>query len=80
MMEKLYEKCNFSGIWLDMNEPANFCNGECSWYDKNADSPKDEYKHSPFDLPYMPGSPNPMYTDLKYKSMRNIIMFVIRHH
>ena len=31
MMEELHSKTRFTGIWLDMNEPANFCNGECDW-------------------------------------------------
>lgn len=29
MMTSLHDKTNFTGMWLDMNEPANFCNGEC---------------------------------------------------
>lgn len=33
-MEELHKNTNFSGMWLDMNEPANFCNGECTWVDK----------------------------------------------
>ena len=33
MMASLHKSCNYSGIWLDMNEPANFCNGECDWSD-----------------------------------------------
>lgn len=28
-MTSLHDKTNFTGMWLDMNEPANFCNGEC---------------------------------------------------
>jgi hypothetical protein len=35
MMEELHSKVNFTGMWLDMNEPANFCNGECDWRDYN---------------------------------------------
>lgn len=29
MLQLLYEKVRFSGIWLDMNEYANFCDGPC---------------------------------------------------
>jgi len=25
----LYQKVPFSGVWLDMNEFSNFCNGPC---------------------------------------------------
>jgi alpha-glucosidase (family GH31 glycosyl hydrolase) len=27
-LDRLYKKVNFSGIWLDMNEPSNFRGGE----------------------------------------------------
>ena len=29
MLDMLYQKVKFSGIWLDMNEYANFCDGAC---------------------------------------------------
>eukprot|EP01022_Parablepharisma_sp_SALTPOND_P019193 TRINITY_DN3245_c0_g1_i1.p1 TRINITY_DN3245_c0_g1~~TRINITY_DN3245_c0_g1_i1.p1 ORF type:complete len:924 (+),score=110.38 TRINITY_DN3245_c0_g1_i1:5756-8527(+) len=28
-LEDLYKQVEFDGIWLDMNEPASFCRGEC---------------------------------------------------
>lgn len=28
MMEDLHKKVNFTGMWLDMNEPTNFREGE----------------------------------------------------
>jgi alpha-glucosidase (family GH31 glycosyl hydrolase) len=49
MLNNLHSKIRFSGIWLDMNEVANFCDGPCS-------QPKQigfDYSH---DLPYNPGS------------------------
>lgn len=40
-----------------MNEPANFCNGECKWYRKLALDPiKEEYKNDELKLPYLPGN------------------------
>ena len=36
---------NFDGFWVDMNEPSNFCNGECGY-------PPSEFASS---LPYTPG-------------------------
>jgi alpha-glucosidase (family GH31 glycosyl hydrolase) len=49
MLDNLYNKVKFSGIWLDMNELANFCDGPCdSGSRKTFDFSKD--------LPYEPGS------------------------
>ena len=68
MMKSLHDKCNFTGIWLDMNEPANFCNGECTWDDPNQHSAISSYKNDPIHLPYIPGG----FSDLNYKSLRKI--------
>ncbi len=52
MLEKLYEKVNFSGIWLDMNELANFCDGACQ-------PPQGSYVFDySKDIPYHPGDSN----------------------
>ncbi len=31
MLHSLQKKLNFSGIWIDMNEPTNFCQGQCPY-------------------------------------------------
>jgi len=51
MLNKLYTKVKFSGVWLDMNEVANFCNGACN------DTTPTKFDFSK-DLPYQPGSDN----------------------
>jgi alpha-glucosidase (family GH31 glycosyl hydrolase) len=45
MMDSLHNIMSFDGFWTDMNEPSNFCDGECG------------YPPSPLvqNLPYTPG-------------------------
>jgi alpha-glucosidase/lysosomal alpha-glucosidase len=31
MLDHLHNSVPFDGIWADMNEPTNFCDGECNW-------------------------------------------------
>ena len=50
MLGRLYEKIKFDGIWLDMNELANFCDGACE-----ASKEASIFDYSK-DLPYQPGS------------------------
>lgn len=52
MLDVLYQKVQFSGVWLDMNELANFCDGACQ-----APSSPSTFDYSK-DLPYQPGSDN----------------------
>jgi len=50
MLNNLYGKIKFDGIWLDMNELANFCDGAC---EASTDPSIFDYSR---DLPYQPGS------------------------
>jgi alpha-glucosidase/lysosomal alpha-glucosidase len=52
MLDRLYAKVKFSGVWLDMNEYANFCDGACK-----PPSAAYSYDYSR-DLPYQPGDDN----------------------
>jgi alpha-glucosidase (family GH31 glycosyl hydrolase) len=49
MLNNLYSKVPFSGVWLDMNELANFCDGPC---ETSTDAHVFDYSK---DLPYQPG-------------------------
>jgi lysosomal alpha-glucosidase len=58
MLDLLYNKVKFSGIWLDMNELANFCDGPCDESTSTDSlSPNSNTKFDyTNDLPYTPGS------------------------
>jgi alpha-glucosidase (family GH31 glycosyl hydrolase) len=49
MLDVLYKKVQFAGVWLDMNELANFCDGACN---PPAETTAFDYSK---DLPYHPG-------------------------
>ncbi|KAJ5669399.1 hypothetical protein N7462_010469 [Penicillium macrosclerotiorum] len=46
-----YEKVNFDGIWIDMNEVSSFCVGSCGSHDLTLNP-----VHPPFSLPGEPGN------------------------
>lgn len=48
MLQHLYDKIKFSGVWLDMNEISNLCNGPC----KPPTKAGIDYTN---DMPYHPG-------------------------
>ncbi|CAK60057.1 unnamed protein product (macronuclear) [Paramecium tetraurelia] len=63
MIKHLYQSTNFSGLWIDMNEPTNFCDGECdlqSGGDKwnstmDYTDINEDYKNNHIRFPYIPG-------------------------
>ena len=54
-LSKLQKVLNFDGIWIDMNECSNFCDGECPkeiyFLKDHWEVPVEEYDN----LPYIPG-------------------------
>ena len=54
MIKNFYGLIKFDGLWIDMNEPANFCDGECSWINNDRDT-KLEFINSRINFPYLPG-------------------------
>jgi alpha-glucosidase (family GH31 glycosyl hydrolase) len=57
-LSSLHDSIHFDGLWTDMNEASNFCNGACYPFDQSVDSPV-KYK-----LPYIPTG-----RDLEFKSI-----------
>eukprot|EP01138_Halocafeteria_seosinensis_P012324 gb/GECG01012593.1/.p1 GENE.gb/GECG01012593.1/~~gb/GECG01012593.1/.p1 ORF type:complete len:1024 (+),score=93.82 gb/GECG01012593.1/:1-3072(+) len=62
-IKDFHDKIAYDGMWIDMNEPSNFCAGECP-SDKAAVNRKKDAKHSsdsitdgfdPDHPPYLPG-------------------------
>lgn len=49
MLNQLYSELQFDGLWLDMNEISNFCNGVCQENQKIDYPVKNK-------LPYTPSS------------------------
>lgn len=65
MLYTLYQKVKFSGVWADMNEASNFCDGECpenatTRSQKKLGANSNKSSSSPYtpDLPYAPGAKN----------------------
>jgi alpha-glucosidase (family GH31 glycosyl hydrolase) len=50
MLQFLYNQINFSGVWLDMNEITNLCDGPCT--PPNVTTVVIDYTN---DIPYQPG-------------------------
>ena len=61
MLRSFYAKLPFNGLWIDMNEPSNFCNGECGY-------------ETEYSTPYVPGHRNLNFktVDLKANHHGNI--------
>lgn len=59
MIIDMYKRVPYDGLWLDMNEIATMCSGNCEPFDKSISSPKS----ISFDVnhpPYIPGG-EPLY-------------------
>ena len=58
MLSELYSKVQFGGLWLDMNEFTNYCDGQCVLPETPS---KFDYTH---DLPYTPGNATTLEQEL----------------
>lgn len=74
MIEVLHKKTNFTGLWLDVNEPANFISGEGIIYnDPSLKNQTQKHLNPHSTYPYMIGGRN-KYLNINHKSLRNYII------
>jgi alpha-glucosidase len=59
MLDEFRKKAPFDGLWVDMNEPTSFCDGECDDFCDDFDIPNKKFISEKIDLIYNPGNRPP---------------------